>query len=307
MRRGRFLLLSLLVSFAFLVLLTFRTERDFPSKTSTIPKSNPDCSHKGHALASKDGEDPRKNTSYAAVINFCLGDRYGLLSHWAFKNHKDYAQTQQYDYFQGDNLSSPYGHFFTPLSWGKVAFLWQILERRTEHRWFLLADCDALYTKMDESVEHLLNQLGYEPGPEGTKNVVVARDLGDSLFNAGFMLVRNVNWTRDFFAEVLRLSMQPAIREHPWWEQHAMHRLYMENKHEEHVHIGIVEDRSRLNAFTVVRDEYKDGHSFVRHQVNCPGHPENNATTFEHCAENFASFFCSRFRTRHMKECSTRI
>ena len=307
MKRDRLLQCAIVVvSFMFVALLPFRrTGSDLFGETSKDSKSGLDYSRKIHDLESEQHGDARVNVPYAAVINFCLGESYGRMSQWAFMNHKDYARAQKYDYLQGDSLRAPYGHFFTPPSWGKAAFLWMILDRRTEHKWFLLADCDALYTNLDEPVDQLLQHLGYDDSPQGSTHVIVARDLGDSPFNAGFMLVRNGNWSLDFFAEVLRLSTQPAVREHPWWEQHAMHRVYKENKHGEHVHIGIVEDRSRLNAFTVVRGEYKDGHSFVRHQVNCPGHPENNATTFEQCAENLASFFCSRFHSRHRDKCPT--
>jgi hypothetical protein len=307
MRRRQFLLFSLFaVSFTVAALLHSRAGTDFSVKSIISPRSSPEYSQKGHNLARENRSDARIKPRYAAVINFCQGERYGLLSQWAFKNHKDYSQAQDYDYFQGDSLRAPFGHFFTPPAWGKAALLWQVLDMRTEHEWFLLADCDALYMKLDESVEKLLEDLGFEPGPLGKTHVVVARDLGTSPFNTGVMLVRNGNWSRDFFADVLRLSILPAVREHPWWEQHAMQRLYVENKQEEHVHIGIVADRSRFNAFTVVRGEYKDNHSFVRHQVNCPGHPENNATTFEQCADNFAFFFCSRFQIRHIKECLNR-
>lgn len=305
MRRARYILCSIAVlSFILITSLPPHTVNGFHGRTFKSPESR-ELSLKDDHLVSEARAVAYANVPYAAVINFCLGGRYGLLSQWAFMNHKDYSQTQKYDYFQGDSLRAPHGHFFTPPAWGKAAFLWQLLEKKTEHRWFLLADCDALYMKLDESVEQLLGHLGYEHGAQGTINVVVARDLGDSTFNTGFMLVRNEDWSLNFFADVLRLSRLPAVREHPWWEQHAMHTLYKENKHNEQIHIGIVGDRSRLNAFTVVRSEYRDGYSFVRHQVNCPGHPENNATTFEQCAENFAIFFCSRFRSRHVEECST--
>ena len=62
-------------------------------------------------------------TPFAAVVDFCFGERYNLLSRWASKNHKLYSKMHRYDYYEGTAETFPEGHFFTPSSWGKIGFL----------------------------------------------------------------------------------------------------------------------------------------------------------------------------------------
>jgi hypothetical protein len=45
---------------------------------------------------------------------------------------------------------------------------------------------------------------------------------------------------------------------HGWWEQFAMQQVYKHNKHGEMTHVKIVNERYRLNAFTV-KAEYRFG------------------------------------------------
>ena len=55
---------------------------------------------------------------------------------------------------------------------------------------------------------------GVDPGPAGTTHVVAADDLGSSLFNTGVLVVRNSQWSRDFFANVLRSAKHHDVRNH---------------------------------------------------------------------------------------------
>lgn len=81
-----------------------------------------------------------------------------------------------------------------------------------------------------------------------------------------------------------------------------MHELYQQNASGEQIHIKIV-DRARFQAFTVNEGEFKLGTSFIRHQVNCPGHPANNATSLADCAANQAKFICSALYSEFSEEC----
>jgi len=241
------------------------------------------------------------STSSFAVISFCHGERYADLRKWAKLNHASYAKRHGYDFIEGDDVVFPHAHFITPLSWAKAALLWQLVQTR-HNQWFILADCDALYTRMNETVSHLLADLGISAGDSNATHVVVASDIGGSPFNAGVVLVRNTAWSKKFLARVLLAAGDKGVREHPWWEQHAMHDLYRQNATGEQIHIRIV-DRARFQAFTINEGEFKLGTSFIRHQVNCPGHPANHAKSLAECAANQAKFMCSVLHSDFSEEC----
>jgi hypothetical protein len=44
--------------------------------------------------------------------------------------------------------------------------------------------------------------------------VVIAKDTGTSIFNTGVLLVKNSEWSRDFFADVLRMGADRGTRHH---------------------------------------------------------------------------------------------
>lgn len=210
-------------------------------------------------------------------------------------------------------LSSPGLYVWEPFAWLKAGLFWQLLQARSRHQWFVWADCDALYMSLDKSVPDLIRDLGFDPQPSSNTNVVVADDIGDSIFNTGVMLVKNNEWSRDFFANVLRMGRKADVRHHGraferlraysrfrtllqclltcvracsqrpfavfcrqtpsiftqrdtlfrmiqlrqnefvfasiqrgslregWWEQFAMQELYKENRHQESLHVQIVE------------------------------------------------------------------
>lgn len=81
-----------------------------------------------------------------------------------------------------------------------------------------------------------------------------------------------------------------------------MQQLYKSNMHDEHKRVQIVWARYKLNAFTVER-EYREGVSFVLHQVNCPGHPVNNAKSWEDCGENMEGYVCAKLAKQYPEEC----
>eukprot|EP00740_Mantoniella_antarctica_P000040 CAMPEP_0181394402 /NCGR_PEP_ID=MMETSP1106-20121128/27762_1 /TAXON_ID=81844 /ORGANISM="Mantoniella antarctica, Strain SL-175" /LENGTH=314 /DNA_ID=CAMNT_0023515903 /DNA_START=126 /DNA_END=1071 /DNA_ORIENTATION=- len=209
----------------------------------------------------------------------------------------------QYDVFQGDDNILPHMHFLEPFAWLKAGLLWQLLQARSAHQWFVWVDCDALYMNLDKSVPDLLRDLGVDPGPAGTTHVVAADDLGSSLFNTGVLVVRNSQWSRDFFANVLRSAKHHDVRNHGWWEQFAMQELYKQNHHEEQKRVAIIQERYKLNAFTNQR-EYVDGVSFVLHQVFCPGDQPNTAATVAECGRKFKGYFCTTLAEMYPKQCS---
>uniref|UniRef100_A0A7S0SWE8 Glycosyltransferase n=1 Tax=Mantoniella antarctica TaxID=81844 RepID=A0A7S0SWE8_9CHLO len=240
---------------------------------------------------------------FAGLLSFCHGPKFEAMESWTSRNHREYARRHRYDVFQGDDNILPHMHFLEPFAWLKAGLLWQLLQARSAHQWFVWVDCDALYMNLDKSVPDLLRDLGVDPGPAGTTHVVAADDLGSSLFNTGVLVVRNSQWSRDFFANVLRSAKHHDVRNHGWWEQFAMQELYKQNHHEEQKRVAIIQERYKLNAFTNQR-EYVDGVSFVLHQVFCPGDQPNTAATVAECGRKFKGYFCTTLAEMYPKQCS---
>ena len=241
--------------------------------------------------------------SEVGLVSFCHGRKFQELGKWATLNHIEYATRHGYDFFKGNEQVLPHMHFLTPFAWLKAGFFWQLLQARSKHEWFVWVDCDALYMNMDKTVPDLIRDLGYDPRRNSDVHIIVADDLGSSIFNTGVLLVKNSEWSRDFFGNVLRMAQNENVRNHGFWEQFAMQELYKANRHMERIHVQIVVDRYKLNAFTVER-EFRDGVSFVLHQVNCPGHPNNRASSEKDCTNKMKSFFCAKLASKFPNECT---
>lgn len=240
---------------------------------------------------------------FAGIVSFCHGLKFAEMGKWALLSHKTYAARHGYDHFVGNEDVLPHMHFLEPFAWLKAGLFWQLLQKRSGHQWFVWVDCDALYMNYDKALPDLLRDVGVDPTPQGQTHIVLAQDIGGSLFNTGVLLVRNSEWSRDYFARVLRMARNPEVRHHGWWEQMAMQNLYKQNQHGEGQHMHVVGERFRLNAFTV-ENEYRDGESFVLHQVNCPGHGANMAASVDDCGRNLARYLCAKLASEYPGECA---
>ena len=138
---------------------------------------------------------------------------------------------------------------------------------------------------------------------------MVANDLGPSPLNTGVVLIRNSEWSREFYARVLRMTNDPKIRHHlagavaGGREQPVWHELYKHNAHGEQRHLKIINPRWKLNAFAIL-NEYRDGESFTWHQVDCPYNGFYGAKTFQDCVNSFRRFFCSKQAEEFPSECA---
>mmetsp|Transcript_23111 Transcript_23111/g.37110 ORF Transcript_23111/g.37110 Transcript_23111/m.37110 type:complete len:401 (-) Transcript_23111:27-1229(-) len=279
----------------------------FPPHPTFPPQPSVEASSIGAASESSTAAVAAKlpvAAPYAGIVTYCHGPKFKDMGKWATLNHREYAKQHGYDSLQGDEHTLPHMHFLTPLAWLKAGLFWQLLQSRSEHQWFVWADCDALYMNLKKSVPDLLRDLRIDPSPAGATHMVIAKDIGDGIFNTGVLLVKNSEWSRDFFANVLRMGKHMNVRNHGHWEQFAMQQLYKGNKHEEQARVAIVQERYKLNAFTI-ESEYIDGTSFVLHQVNCPGHPANKASSWKQCGDNMKLRFCEKLAKKYPRECAT--
>jgi len=236
---------------------------------------------------------------FAAVMSFCHGEKYEDIGHLSYINHKAWAKTNGYDFVQGNEHIMPHLYFMSPFAWLKPGMFWTQLSRHKAHEWYVWVDCDALFMNMSQSLDWKLNQLQVLD----TTHIVVAKDIGEGLFNTGVLFVRNSDWSRRFFARVLQLAKHEHVRFHGWWEQFAMQLLYKKNENHERKHIQIVHERYKMNAFTTM-DEFVTGESLVLHQVQCPGH-RKNPRTVKGCNESIRIFFCAVLEESYPSECQS--
>lgn len=215
------------------------------------------------------------------LVDYCVGDSYETLKKLIAYNRQAYANKWGYKIFSGNEDNFPLQTFVDPPAWLKAAYFYQLLTsvQAQDIEWFLWIDCDALITRFDLSVDHVLQDLSLRP----FHDIVVAQDPHTE-FNSGVMFVRNSEWSRDLWKRTLQQAKDITIREHKWWEQQALLELYREDKYEERKHILITSDRWKINAFQTFRRNEYNASSFAIHRVNCRKQPE--------CNELFESFFC---------------
>jgi len=213
----------------------------------------------------------------AAVVHYCGGEQYTNIAKLSHENIKRYVARHGLELYVANSTTFPTEAFFNPKAWLKLAFTLQILNFH-KHDWLLWLDCDSLIRNMDTSFEDVFDTLGVAQQHE----IVVAKDIGESPFNTGVMFIKNSEWSKQTLSRALRLAGDTQVKEHPWWEQRALHILYNENKHSERTKLMIIEDRWRMNAFEGLMEERNT--SFVWHRPNCREKPR--------CDDLFRKKFC---------------
>lgn len=221
------------------------------------------------------------------VVRHCSGVSYLNITSLAYSNSEQYATRHGYEHFEANATTMPSLAFFTPKSWLKVGFMWQVLTNRGDVQWLLWLDCDALIKKLDESIQDLLSSLGVADDHD----IVVAQDIAPSPFNLGVMFIRNTPWTRDVLGRLMVLAENEDIRKHPWWEQHALHHLFSQNYRGVQTKLLVVQKRARINAFASLGEEDQD--TFIWHRVNCHDQPICDRSYMEKfCGIHPRSHYC---------------
>ena len=269
----------------------------------------------GEAVAENTLEATNKydiNVTRVGLVSYCSGSHYDRLRELVHYNRMAYAHSfddGHVSIFDGEavNGTMPYETFISPGAWLKAAYLYQLLlisssiRKATLHLegvtrpynpgdlsqvdWFIWMDCDTLFGRFDLSIPQLLQQYLYV---QPHHHIIVAEDFDEgSPFNTGVMFIRNNEWSLQLFHNALRLAEKKGIRNHIYWEQYALHKLYKDNSYDEREHFRIVQNRSIFNAFHFAADEYIDGESLIWHRVGC----RVNSWC---CARYSSSFFCDK-------------
>ena len=67
------------------------------------------------------------------------------------------------------------------------------------------------------------------------------------IFKPSRSLPRVTDWALETTARALRLTSDKMIREHGFWEQKALHKLYSDNAHGEQRKILVLQERWKIN------------------------------------------------------------
>ena len=238
------------------------------------------CTHNTSEPLQLDSEKRSNHSAQAipALVRHCSGSRYSNIARLAYENARLYALLHNIQAFTANSSSMPGQAFYTPKSWLKVAFMLHILRSEKHIDWLLWLDCDALIVNTTLALGDFLNSIDVS----SDHDLVVAADLAPSPFNLGVIFLRNTAWSVQLLVRLLELAENDDIRNHPWWEQHALHKLYGEGELDVKLKMKIVEERWRLNAFASLNEERPD--SFIWHRVNCHEQPK--------CDTLFRKRFC---------------
>jgi hypothetical protein len=131
--------------------------------------------------------------------------------------------------------------------WGKVDVLEKVLPK---YDWVFWMDMDAVIMNMDQSVHSILDGLRkkYPKGAaafESTVDLVVVKPGRDKMLNAGVLLLRNSEWSRQFIRQVQ--NTESWYNKSPSYEQGAMWEVMSNPIHQEH--IIVLEDNHVFNTF----------------------------------------------------------
>lgn len=170
------------------------------------------------------------------ILTLAIGADYKKALQKALASKRFYATKHGYTYIQGDET---YWDRERPISWSKIPFLLKQLESIPEGSFVWLSDADVLITNPELKLEaHVVPLLPQE------KDMLMTFDSCGHV-NAGNILMRNTDWTRNFWR---RVYDQTDCIYHIWWENAGILKLLEKNPSDvEKVHI--TPECKRFNAY----------------------------------------------------------
>lgn len=149
-----------------------------------------------------------------------------------------YAEKHNYKYIQG---GEEWWDRNRPTAWSKIPFLLKYLTNDVPHNELVwLSDADVLITNYDLALEsHVVPLL-----PDD-KDMLMFFDACGHV-NSGNILMRNTEWTRDFWKRVYE---QTDCIYHIWWENAAIDKLLNSDKTDDKNHVHISKQHKVFNAY----------------------------------------------------------
>lgn len=172
------------------------------------------------------------------ILTLAIGKDYCRNLQKALDSKRAYANRHGYTYIQGDET---HWDRERPISWSKVPFLLATLKTLPEDAWVWLSDADVYITNPAlKFEEHVLPLIASRP----EKDMLMAHDACGHI-NAGNIVMRNTQWTRDFWARVYE---QTDVIYHIWWENAGILKLMGANESDRQK-ILVTNQHKRFNAY----------------------------------------------------------
>jgi hypothetical protein len=170
------------------------------------------------------------------ILTLAIGKDYCRSLEKALRSKVEYAEKQGYTYIQGDET---FWDRDRPISWSKVKFLLEHLEKMPDGELVWMSDADVLITNLNIRLEeHLV------PLMPSDKDMLMTFDACGHI-NAGNILMRNSAWLRDFWKRVYE---QTDVIYHIWWENAGIIKLMETNPRDKSM-IAVTKDHKKFNAY----------------------------------------------------------
>ncbi|KAG0365603.1 galactosyl transferase GMA12/MNN10 family-domain-containing protein [Gamsiella multidivaricata] len=195
-------------------------------------------------------------TSSYIYVDMCMAEA----SLPSAANKRDYAAKHGYDFVARAAEFAQEDYTGRRLVWGKIAAIQKVLPH---YEWLFWMDMDAVIADMGKDLREII-QRAEEASVGKEISLIVARPVKDKMLNAGVMLIKNTNWSRQFLNEVQ--TRKDWYRKSSY-EQAAIWEAMLDPKWASGVYLFDKDDRT-MNTFP---KQYREG-DFVIHfaPAGCP-------------------------------------
>lgn len=177
-----------------------------------------------------------KNNS--CVVSVMIGSKFSQFFHKIVNNKYKYCQVMNYTCYIFKNIIINESR---PLAWQKVHAIDKVMRN----------GCNTLFWIDGDAII-----MDYKEIPKTTKDIALTRDFNG--INTGIMVIKNNNWTDNFFHRVANTT---TYNFHPWWEQAAIIK-YFETELITRQHIEFI-NQQYYNSYNVIKSK------FIYHPAGC--------------------------------------
>jgi hypothetical protein len=175
------------------------------------------------------------------ILTLAIGNDYKKALSKALLSKKQYAEKHGYKYIQGSEM---YWDRERPISWSKIPFLLDHLNKLEDGEIVWLSDADVYITNQELKFEEHVMPL-FSPNAD----MLMTHDACAHV-NAGNIIMRNSPWLRDFWKRVYE---QTDVIYHIWWENAGILKL-LEANESDRKKVQITNQHKRFNAYLMGLD-----------------------------------------------------
>lgn len=151
------------------------------------------------------------SASDIAVLTLAIGKEYQEKVKLGIESKQKYCQTHGYDFLYSTQLQDLSRHIY----WSKIVWVLMAMDH-TNYKWIAWIDADTLIMNRGIQLEDLIDDR---------YDIIINNDRNG--FNSGVFLVKNSEWSRNFFSRVYNRT--DCLR-HIFPEQQAMNLELIEKK-----------------------------------------------------------------------------